>query len=107
MLANQTILDPVRRAAEVALSPLKIIVFGSYGRGDADDHSDLDLLAIEREVSDQAAEYMRLHRAVGPIGVGVDVLVLSQEEFEHRSQVPGTLPYWAKKEGRLLYDAST
>lgn len=107
MLANQTILDAVRRAAEVALCPLKIIVFGSYGRGDANDDSDLDLLVIEREVSDKAAEYMRLHRAVGPIGVGVDVLVLSQEEFERRSQVPGTLPYWAKKEGRLLYDTST
>jgi hypothetical protein len=36
----------------------------------------------------------------------VDVLVFSQEEFERRSQVPGTLPYWAKKEGKLVYDAA-
>ena len=50
---------------------------------------------------------MKLHRAIGPIGVGVDVLVVSQEEFERRSQVPGTLPYWARKEGKLLYDATT
>ncbi len=107
MLANQTILDAVGRAVAVAASPLKIIVFGSYGRGDADDDSDLDLLVIEREVSDKAAEYMTLHRAIGPLGVGVDVLVVSQEEFERRSQVPGTLPYWAKKEGKLLYDATT
>ena len=49
MLLNQTILDAVGRAAAVADSPFKIIVFGSYGRGDADDHSDLDLLVIERK----------------------------------------------------------
>jgi predicted nucleotidyltransferase len=106
MLANQSILDAARRVAAVANSPLRIIVFGSYARGDADEGSDLDLLVIEREVSDKAAEYLKLHRAVGLIGVGVDVLVFSQEEFERRSQVPGTIPYWAKKEGKLLYDAA-
>ena len=31
---------------------------------------------------------------------------VTQEEFERRSQVPGTLPYWAKKEGKLVYDAA-
>ena len=86
MLANQTILDAVGCAAAVAASPLKIIVFGSCGCGDADDGSDLDLLVIERGVSDTTAEYMTLHRAIGPIGVGVDVLVVSQDEFERRSQ---------------------
>ena len=40
------------------------------------------------------------------VGVGVDVLVMSREEFTRRSQVPGTLPYWVAKEGRLIHDAS-
>ena len=106
MLAHQSIVDAARRAAAAASSPPRIIVFGSYARGDADEKSDLDLLVIEREVPDKAAEYLKLHRAVGSIGVGVDVLVYSQEEFERRSQVAGTLPYWAKKEGRLVYDAA-
>lgn len=105
MLSDQAIIDAARRAASIASSPVRIIVFGSYARGDADEGSDLDLLVIEREVTDKAAEYFKLHRAVGSIGVGVDMLVLSQEEFERRSQVPGTAPYWAKREGRVLYDA--
>jgi predicted nucleotidyltransferase len=106
MLANQSILDAARRVAAAASCPLRIFVFGSYARGDADEGSDLDLLVIEREVPDKAGEYLKLHRAVGSIGVGVDVLVFSQEEFERRSQVLGTVPYWAKKEGKLLYDAA-
>ena len=105
MLAQQAILDAARRIAAAASSPAQVIVFGSYARGDADEDSDLDLLVIEREVRDKANEYMRLHRAVGSIGVGVDVVVLSRDDFERRSQVPGTLPYWAQKEGRVLHDA--
>lgn len=104
MLANQSILDAAHRVAAAASCPLRIIVFGSYARGDADEGSDLDLLVIEREVPDKAAEYLKFHRAVGSIGV--DVLVFSQEEFERRSQVLGTVPYWVKKEGKLLYDAA-
>lgn len=107
MLAHQTILDAAHRAAAAAANnAVQVIVFGSYARGDADEGSDLDIIVIERTVPDKASEYLKLHRAVGSIGVGVDVLVFSQEEFERRSQVPGTVPYWAKKEGMLLYDAA-
>lgn len=106
MLTQQTIISAAQRAAAAASNPAQVWVFGSYARGDADDASDLDLLVVEAAVSDKATEYLKLHRAVGSIGIGVDVVVLSVEEFERRSQVPGTLPYWARKEGRLLHDAS-
>ncbi len=99
-------MDAAHRVAQTATQPARIIVFGSYGRGDADEGSDLDLLVIEPHIENKAEEYLKLHRAVGLIGVGVDLLVFSRDEFERRCQVPGTLPYWAKKEGKLLYDAT-
>jgi len=105
MLAQNAILDAARRAASAASSPASVVLFGSYARGDADEGSDLDFLVIEQEVLDKSAEYLRLHRAIGAMGVGVDVLVMSSEEFARRSQVPGTLPYWAAKEGKLIHDA--
>ncbi len=106
MLAQDAILDAARRAASAASSPASVMLFGSYARGDADEGSDLDLLVIEHQVSDKAQEYLKLHRAIGFMGVGVDVLVMSGEEFARRSQVPGTLPYRAAKEGKLIHDAS-
>ena len=106
MLAPKTILEAARRAAAAASSPAQVMLFGSYARGEANPDSDLDLLVIEQQVSDKAAEYLRLHRAVGNLGVGVDVMVITREEFDRRRQVPGTLPYWASKEGQLLYDTS-
>jgi hypothetical protein len=36
----------------------------------------------------------------------VDLLLYSEAEFDRRNQVPGTVPYWAKKEGKVLYDTA-
>lgn len=106
MLAEQSILEAARRVARAASSPARVMLFGSYARGDADQGSDLDFLVIEPTVNDKAGEYLKLHRAIGAMGVGVDVVVMSDDEFNRRSQVPGTVPYWAAKEGRLIHDAS-
>jgi predicted nucleotidyltransferase len=107
MLNGQAILDAARRAAAAATHPASVMLFGSYARGEADDQSDLDLLIIEDEVADKANEYLRIHRAIGPIGVGVDVLVFSRQDFERRSLVPGSLPHRVRQEGRLLYDTAS
>jgi predicted nucleotidyltransferase len=82
-----------------------VILFGSYARGSADENSDLDLLVIEDDVTDKAAEYLRLREALGRLPVGVDLLLVSEDDFRRRSQVPGTLHYQARHEGRVLYDA--
>ena len=105
MLDMQTIQAAADRLAVAASSPARIILFGSYGRGDADEGSDLDFMVIERELGDKGAEYGRLRNAVGRVGTGVDVLIYPLAEFERRSQVPGTVLYWAVKEGRVLHDA--
>lgn len=39
-----------------AANPSKVILFGSYARGDATEDSDLDLMVIEREASNKLRE---------------------------------------------------
>jgi hypothetical protein len=48
-----------------------------------------------------------LRQLLGSLGVGVDVLVYSEAEFERRSRVPGTVHYWARREGKTLYEAES
>ena len=105
MIDERTLREVVKRIVAAA-QPSRVILFGSYGRGDADPGSDLDLMVIEPEVPDQYAEMIRLHEVVGNIGLGVDVLVYSEAEYRRRSQVPGTVLYWARKKGRALYEAA-
>jgi predicted nucleotidyltransferase len=104
-MVDEKILQQVVRRITAAAKPQRVILFGSYGRGDADEGSDLDLMVVLPEVSDKYGEMVRLHKAVGSVGVGVDVLVYSEEEYQRRSQVPGTVLYRARKEGRRLYEA--
>jgi predicted nucleotidyltransferase len=105
MIDEQVLQKAVQRIVAVA-QPSRVILFGSYGRGDADAGSDLDIMVIKRRVDNRGEEMIRLRKAIGSIGVGVDVLVYSETEYERRSQVPGTVLYWAKKEGRPLYEAA-
>lgn len=87
-------------------APSRIILFGSQARGDADSCSDIDLMVIEPAVENPALEAARLYRAVGWVGVGVDILVYSEPEFARRSTISGTVLHQALTEGKVVYDAS-
>ena len=104
MISGEQIQQAVKRLV-VAAKPSKIILFGSYARGDATEDSDLDLMVIEQEVVNKFDEMVRLRNVMGDMGVGVDLLVYSDGEAFRRSQVPGTVLYRAFKEGRVMYDA--
>ena len=106
MLDESTIQRAAERLACAASSPSRVILFGSYARGTADAGSDLDLMVIEQSLADPGAEYLVLMQALGRVapGVGVDLLLYPQGEFERRSQVPGTVLYRARREGRVLHD---
>jgi uncharacterized protein len=83
-----------------------VIVFGSYGRDNAEENSDFDIMLIKPEVIDEGAEMALLHEVVGDVGPGVDILVYSDDEFERQSRVPGSVLYWVRKEGRPVYEAA-
>lgn len=91
----------VERLVEVA-HPKQIILFGSRGRGDADDRSDVDLLVIKAHVADRYEELIELDHALAGIIMPVDILLVSEAEFEERSSQPGTVERAARQEGRVL-----
>lgn len=91
--------DLLRRAAPGAT----VIVFGSCARGEANENSDLDVLVVEPEVTDQWNEMVRLRRALRPLRIAADVLVVSQKTFEHWADTPNTVVYEAANEGRLFH----
>jgi predicted nucleotidyltransferase len=105
MISEQTINQAVSKIVSVA-TPCKVILFGSYARNEATQDSDLDLLVIKPSLTNKGREMVRLRHAIGHIGVGVDVLVYSQQEVEQRGHIPSSALYYALKEGQVLYDSS-
>jgi uncharacterized protein len=105
MLTEKVIEEAVQRVVKAAANPLRVILFGSYGRGDATKDSDLDLLVVEKEALNHGEEMIRLNDAIGSLGVGVDLLVYSEVDFELRRNWCTTPVYWAIREGKVLYDS--
>lgn len=104
LLNENAILNAVERIVAAAHEPRKVVLFGSYARAEAREESDLDLLVVEREINDYTAEYSRLREAIGSVGVGVDLLLFSEAEFEKRRHWWTTPVYWADREGKVLYE---
>jgi uncharacterized protein len=102
-LRSPTIIEQAGRTlADAARSPARVILFGSAARGDAGPDSDLDFLVIERSVDDRIAEAVHLRRALGDIGVPVDIVVLDEVLAARRATVPGTMVHKALRDGRVI-----
>ena len=101
MLSAKEIQHTADQIMQHVSSPARVVVFGSYGRGDATQDSDLDLLVIQKSVADFTQEYTRLRKAIGAIGVGVDLLLVTEDQYEQRKDWCSSPIYWAHREGKV------
>lgn len=83
-----------------------IILFGSYARNNQRADSDLDLLVVEPVVANRRAEMVRLRKVLKPLGIPVDVLVVSRRIFKEWRDTPNTILYTAATEGRVLHEVA-
>ena len=102
MISDHTI-DEAVATLIAAANPQQILLFGSYARGTANEDSDLDFMVVQSEVTDRAGEMVRLRRALRPLRISVDVLVVSSDELARYGREAGSVYWWALKEGRVMH----
>lgn len=94
----------LKEALLAAYDPEAIILFGSLGRGDADEFSDVDLLLIietDRDLSDlskEMAEYL------DPLAKDKHIIVRTPQDFCRQRDIPGTIPFSVARDGQILFD---
>lgn len=84
--------------------PLRILLFGSWARGDARPDSDVDLLVVLSRVDDKRRATVEILRALNGVPVGKDVIVTTPDEIETRGQVAGLALLPALREGKVIYE---
>jgi len=82
----------------------KVILFGSYARGEQHEGSDLDICVLVHELT-----YNRMEMSADAYGairrdfpISIDVLLYTHDEFEESAKKPSRMQYKIKKEGVVL-----
>lgn len=103
IMASRDSIDKAGAAlAEAAGANAKVILFGSYARGEERSDSDVDFLVIEPEIKDHFGESVRLARLVGELGVPADVVVASEDHVREWGGLSGTMIHDALSEGKVV-----
>lgn len=86
------------------LRPDRIYLFGSRARGKAGESSDIDLLVVvpESDLPRHRREALSYDLLWG-LTMPVDVIVLTQTEFQRASRVKTSLASRVQAEGKMLY----
>jgi predicted nucleotidyltransferase len=95
----QAVADEIARRFD----PERIILFGSHARGDAAEHSDVDLLIVMDCPGDALERRMKMWSAVRP-PFAVDLIVRSPEDVAYRYEQFDPLVREALDRGRVLHD---
>ncbi|WP_305042808.1 nucleotidyltransferase domain-containing protein, partial [Geoalkalibacter sp.] len=83
----------------------RIILFGSYVRGQMHRDSDLDILVIADDpVDNPRQESVRIRRALRGIGMPMDILVVADRRLRELADAPGLIYREALREGKVVYD---
>lgn len=83
-----------------------IILFGSRARGLATEYSDFDLLVVLRNLDQYANHPLRDLRLKSQMkyGVRIDLLLISEEDFEANTTLPSPLFSTLSLGFRIIYD---
>lgn len=99
--------ETIRHIVEVItthLSPRRVILFGSYARGEAGPDSDLDLFVELDPPLPARGRSRRIKQLFDPYPCPMDIVVYSTEEVAYWKQAPASLVASVLREGKVLYE---
>ena len=101
---SSAILEEIVDRLARGLLPDRIYLFGSQARGQADEGSDIDLLIVlpDSDLPRHRREALSYDLLWG-LATPVDLIVLTQAEFQRGSRVRTSLPSTVRAEGELIY----
>jgi predicted nucleotidyltransferase len=84
--------------------PERVMVFGSFARGEATEDSDVDLLVLFRDLDDRRTTVTELYEAVNGMDLPKDIVAVTIAEFERYRGVANTIYQAADVCGVVVYE---
>ena len=104
MIIDQFEIDGIIKTIINGYHPLKIILFGSYAHGTANESSDVDLLIIKETNEPRYKRSYSIRQLFNPQPCAIDILVYTPDEYAHLIKFKSLIPYIATKEGKIVYE---
>lgn len=105
------LIDRMVQAIVNEVDPEQVILFGSRGREENRDDSDVDLIVIEAEPfgphRSRHREMVRLYHALAGFPVAADVLVYSHQDVDYWRDSLNHVLARALREGKVVHDRSS
>ena len=103
MAIDKNILSAILERIIRVASPDKVILFGSYARGEATKGSDIDLIVLKKGVKQRKKLAQDIYIALIGIPASVDVIVETPERLEKYKTMPGMIYKHVLSEGLVVY----
>ena len=87
----------------MAANAERVILFGSYARGDATEHSDVDLMVIAKNDLPRFKRSRELYSLFRPHPFPMDIIVYTPQEFEKWKKSKVSFVSTVLREGKTLY----
>ena len=105
---TDALIEQMVQAIVTEVDPEQVILFGSRGRGDERENSDVDLIVVEAEPfgpgRSRHQELVRLYHALAGFSVPADVLVYSHADVSYWRDSLNHVLARALREGKVLYE---
>jgi predicted nucleotidyltransferase len=85
--------------------PEKIILFGSWARGEAREDSDLDLLVIVSKAEHTRKMAIQIGNSLSNLPISKDIIVATPKEIEKYGKTVGDVLLAALTEGKVIYES--
>ena len=108
---TDALLDRMVQAIVDEVDPEQVILFGSRGRGEERENSDVDLIVVEAEPfgpgRSRRKELVRLYHALSGFHVPADLLVFSHDDVDYWRDSLNHVLARALREGKVLHEPTT
>jgi predicted nucleotidyltransferase len=106
MQENIPFIDQIVNIILSTVSPDKIILFGSYARGDYNRNSDIDILILKRDLKKEReiASNLYIEFFNKKITIPVDIIAMDYDKYNRLSNDIGYIYKTIKQEGKVIYE---
>lgn len=104
-MSNEELIKDLTTKITAGIHPESIILFGSMGRQDNNDDSDIDLLVVwdEEAALSNRERRLKLRRLIGDFEKPLDLLTCTSTELAKALAEPHSFTSQIVREGRIIY----